>query len=976
MSKRIDVSAPQNNFFDAEQVQKEDLDLEQNYNQQIHSSIINNHFGSGVLLSSVVQAILWDSDQLSETQASLLVAGNFDGTGLQVTEQPSDTTLGNQLEVELTDSSVVGRYSVKIAIIGVDFEGNTFVERLTFFRNEKQVTRRHFCRILCFFTNDFKGNNNCSRVLGGRLTIKEAESLEFSRDPVMTSQDVYPDLFWRDFKKANNFLTLSQIIQAGMGSEFTVDSLNINTTGRPNKVLEAGDITSQVGQKFLASGNNIQKITLLLGVAKDNTASEEDQYDWSGDLILSLYQLQESVSCPSDIVPELAIEFDPSSQPVVQLSFSQATLLDYGYVLTDVLQPIDFVFNNTSIAVPGKIKDGKYYAATLKRSGAAAVGELQIGVGVHSTENSRETLFAGGLWVDVPDEDLWFQVWTDAVKVADGQGYDFGVGIVVPKVQEDEDTGANVDAGTVYAAYPFVNTGEGTLNVGLVEAVLDTFQTTQDQQTGNNVDSEKQYKPTVVLATQSQVSTLKATTDPLVVGSIKDVNPKMNPTLTKTQNLVGMVRGDQFCVVVPDADLLSLNLIGSTLIPNTSRSDLKYRIVQMTSCTDGYGDVNGDGIIDSEDITAVAALIGESLNYVSTQQKILDGYFSTLEILRADVDGDGYISANDADLITQYVAKEINSFPIGTSFTHLCLEVQSHLGRDDGYFDCIDGYTRLDGGLGLDVVSTSSLDASELMYDGYLVTPVLQADPVYSTAPFVSVDYQIVPRVYWQPWLLLCASRARLVTAAFTQQDSSETFDCEAGTDVCLARFVEPTEYDPGQVDVLVPGNLYLTGQIKNKDGSFFKQDLEIGTIELRLPETPFTEVAINIFDKLVADEGEGKTVAGFPAMKYADCSTVQPEDLVLGRVKFTVAVQAFYPQLDGYDAALDGYVVIVDDVIGVYMNQTTGILTLTLKDLAEDNIYQTLVTKLLITVYLKKAGWNNQHLVIDPSQVAGLISS
>lgn len=976
MAKRIDVSAPQNNFFDAEQVQKEDLDLEQNYNQQINSAIINNHFGSGVLLASVVPHILWDSEILSETQAGLEVAGNFDGTGLQVTEQPSDSTQGNQLQVELSGSSVVGRYSIKVALIGVDFEGNTFVERLIFFRNEKQVTRRHFCRVLCFFTNDFKGNNNCSRTLGGQLTIKEADSLEFSRDPVMVAQDVYPDIFWRDFKKADNSLSLATILQTGMGSEYTYDSLNINTSGKPNKTLGAGDITSQVGQKFLATSDNIQKITFLLGVTVDNTAAEEDKYDWSGDLVLSLYQLQESVSCPSDIVPDLAIEFDPSNQPVIQLSFSQATLADYGYVLTDVLQPIDFVLNATSIASPGKIKEGKYYAATLKRSGAAGTGEIALGVGVHSVEDSRETLYAGGVWVDVPDEDLWFQIWTDAVKVADGQGYDFGVGVLVPKVTVDEETGGNLDAGNVYAGYSLTNTGEGTLNVGIVQSILDTFQTVQDQRSGTNVDSEKQYKPTVVLQTQSQVSVLKQTTDPLIIGSIKDVNPKMNSVLTKTQSLVGMARGDQFCVVAPDADLLSLNLIGSTLIPNTSQSGLKYRIVQMTSCVDGYGDINGDGVIDQSDVIAIAGLVGESLSYESTQQKILDGYFTTLEILRADVNGDGYVSEDDVDLLSQYVAKEINSFPAGTSFTHLCLEVQSHFGRDDGYFDCVDGYTRLDGGLGLNVVPTDTLDASELLYDGYLVDPMLQLDPAFSVVPFVSVEYQIVPRSYWEPWLLLASSKARLVQAAFTEQDSSEEFLCSSTTEVCANRFTEATEYDPGQVDTLMPGDLYVLGQIKNRDGSWFKQDVEVGTIELRLPETPFTEAAINVFEKLVADEGEGKTVAGYPAMRYADCSTVQPEDLSLGKVKFSVAVQAFYPQLDGYDASLDGYVVILDDIIGVYMDQTTGILQMTLKDLAEDEIYQTLVTKLIITVYLKKAGWNNTHLVVEPGQVAGLIST
>ena len=101
------------------------------------------------------------------------------------------------------------------------------------------------------------------------------------------------------------------------------------------------------------------------------------------------------------------------------------------------------------------------------------------------------------------------------------------------------------------------------------------------------------------------------------------------------------------------------------------------------------------------------------------QQKIIDGYFSTLEILRADVDGDGYITATDVGLITSYVNKVTNAFPVGSSFTHLCFQVQQSIGRYDGYFDC-DGYVRLDGYTGQNIVDPSSLSPSELIYDGYI----------------------------------------------------------------------------------------------------------------------------------------------------------------------------------------------------------------------------------------------------------------
>src|SRR5687768_3310600 len=128
MATRNDVSVIQNIWHDGQRVDQTDLSIEQNYNNQINAAIIQNHLGSGVLLSSPTQNILFDSDDLDATQAALLAAGNFDGTGLEAHQQPSDSNLGNQLEVELTDSEVLGRLSVKVAIIGLSFDDTLQME--------------------------------------------------------------------------------------------------------------------------------------------------------------------------------------------------------------------------------------------------------------------------------------------------------------------------------------------------------------------------------------------------------------------------------------------------------------------------------------------------------------------------------------------------------------------------------------------------------------------------------------------------------------------------------------------------------------------------------------------------------------------------------------------------------------------------------------------------------------------------------
>src|SRR5690606_9684543 len=132
-----------------------------------------------------------------------------------------------------------------------------------------------------------------------------------------------------------------------------------------------------------------QKITLLLGVARDDDADTEDRFDWDGDLVVSVYPLQTTVDCPTDIIPELAIDFEPQITPLVEVSFSKSELEDLGYVLTDIAQPVDFVFNSTKIANAGAITPGNYYAITFRRSGSSTVGTIFAETGNDRIENSR-----------------------------------------------------------------------------------------------------------------------------------------------------------------------------------------------------------------------------------------------------------------------------------------------------------------------------------------------------------------------------------------------------------------------------------------------------------------------------------------------------------------------------------------------------------------------------------------------------------
>lgn len=983
MTNRRDVSRLHNLWHDSQRVDKSDLDLEQDRNVSADASIVQNHFGSGILLESPTPNIIFDSENLTASQAAVLAAGNFDGRGFSVHSQPSDSNLGNQLEVELKNSTgVVGRFSTKVAIIGLSFDDELQMDRFYFYKNEKQVTAKHYKTILAVFFNDFKGNNNCSRNLGGQIVIREAASFQLSRDPLMSSQDLEPDIFWRDWKVSDSALSLETTIQNGIGPNYSVDALNINITPRNYRTLAANDVTTRIGQKFQAQTDNIQKVTLLLGAQLDGYATEATQFDWAGDLVVSIYELQTSTSCPTDIVPGLAVEFDPKNEPLAQLSFDQAALESLGYVLTDVPQPVDFVFNATKLGSGSTsgIVPGKFYAVTIGRSGAATSGTLFAAVGNDLVENSRLTVFTG-VWTDVVEEDLWYQVWTDSAKIADGQGYDNGNGMQYDKTATDSETGATIDNKIQFKS--FADTGESTLNIGVLQASEEESVTEQDERTGNNVFSRKKFVPDFSFVDESGLEELRTNTDPLVIGCAEDLNSKQNPTLNKTQTYPGMAQGDVFTIINPDADLLSLNLVGSKLTPNTNCTQKDYLIVKAELCTDGYGDVNGDGYIDSDDISRASELIGESLSLSSTQQKIVDGYFSTLEIIRADVDGDGYVTSADVDSITNFVNKQTNSFSVGATFQHLDLTLQTTIGRWDGYFDCasedLDGYVRIDGYSGTNLVQIKNLSDAELKYYGYLIDPVLESDSDYTQVPFSDIGYQISSQPYWRPELVVFSSEARIVPATFTDSTAElPSVDCPVAgpTFTCEDRNDITPVCNPGVNNFYVPNDLIIGhGQIKRPDGSHFRHDFEIGSVTLQLPSDPLEEVSLNIVDAFCVDRGDGLTEKGFPAMKYADCTTVQSGDLAQNRLRFGVSIQAMVPNFDGYTEA-DGYHIIIDDIVGAHLDQSTGILKLSLKDLFVDETLKTLVTKIHIEVYLKKAGWVNNPLTVEPEQIAGILSS
>jgi len=1065
------ISNKQNYFNNGTNIDASDLQLEQNYNNSTQTAMIDNHFGSGVLSDNLIQNILFDTDKIN---------GLLDGKALDCQLQPADNNYGNLLEIELTESNVASKRTIKVFIIGLDFNGNLQYDKIIFHKNEKQVNSKHYTKVLKVFINDLFGDPNQSMNLGGRLTIKESKSLYLSRNCKSIAQDVEPDVFLRDFFVAGTG-TLATALAVALPS-YNIDNLNLTLGYKNLRGLVENDVSSQVGQKFQAVTNNIQKITLLMSVINNTTPSD---LAWTGNLIVNLYQLQSSVNCPSDITPDLAIDFDPFNIPLAQISLSYNDLLDRGIQLNETPQPVDFVFSNTQVGSGSLIKPNGYYAITAKRGGAADKCEIQFASGSNRLDNSVLTLFNGSIWVDVQEEDLWFQVWTDAAQVADGQAYDEGQGVVVEKVQTNSTTGAVEDY-----AYKNIQFNKNDVYYAILEAATQKSTLVQDQRTGESVYSQQQLVPNISLLSPTQVIERQQAADPFLIGTIADKNLKTIATNSTTVSgkfhSFGMIKNQLVIKVIDDtsdprydSDIINLvneisgsggisninGLLNGQIITDINNPQTYYRIADTELISMIYGDLNGDGVVDENDLSLLNDLIdgltptpisidinsvpsyqgyltetnnfksdtGMSWRLLNSYQSVLasgnDGIFTVdpnnqnianfstastlpsapygfvqiynnttnpsnngtfritsstdshnvliskkyldsnviLELFRADINGDMVVDINDYNYINNYVSKS-SPFPnttapankIGTVFNAIRFTLEPFVDRADDYTSSVNRSSNIH------VVSDVLIDGYNAGFSNFGVN--LSANPIV---------FNINKKLNWFDYLVNSTSNPKLISAVYSSTSANAPVNCQAdGIDI--AKYPVNPAFDPGRNDQFVSNNIIINdgGQIIRPDGYYYSVDFETSSILLEIPAVNFQdEKNINVFTDFVANYNNGKTRLGYNALRYADCSFVNLNDLNEGRVKFSVCLNSFSPEINGTDLTdptITG--IIVDGGIGVSFNELNGILTLNFNNLYEDPVLETQKTRILITVFLKKAGFKNSPLKISSYQLKNLL--
>lgn len=615
MTNRTPISAQKNIWSDSQQVDDSDLLLEQSFNDTIASSMINNHIGTGILPEILVDNILFDS---------ALASGFLDGKAIVAQNQPADNNFGNQLEIVLENSAAAGSRAVKIAIIGLDFQNNLQYETFYFKNNESQVGRKHFKKILTILFNDFLGSKDQSFNLGGHIIIREVRPLTLSRLPIMVAQDSQPNLFFRDFF-LDGAASLSVFLQSALPL-YNIDVLGIKTGELDSKVLSSGDVISQVGEKFIATTNNIQKVSLLLAI-RNLTVGQETDLVWNGDLVISLYPLQSDISCATDIAPNLSIDFSPSNIPVAQISVNYTTLRDSGVVLDSVPQPVDFIFSNSLIASGNVLVPGTYYILSVKRSGAANKCDILLSTGTAVIPNSRISIFTGSLWVDLPEEQLWFKIWNDAAKISDGQAYEAGHGIIISKTTLDEVSQSLIDSSNE----GFQFTGNGIFKA-VISSTTEKSVPVPDQRTGNSILSRQQFTPSISLLNTIDIANLEKVSEPLILGAISDKNRKFfdsisslinsnlhSSTIVGNEIIIKIITDDTDAnrfdedVISLESNLLNGDFEGAKIIPNSNNSNISYRISDAKICSMILGDVDGDGLVTDKDLVSLNSFVGYDL---------------------------------------------------------------------------------------------------------------------------------------------------------------------------------------------------------------------------------------------------------------------------------------------------------------------------------------------------------------------------
>jgi hypothetical protein len=937
-------------WFDFQKVTTNDLKAEQDAWLSAVGGANAGASGTGVQLASPLDLVILDTDRLNTTQSAWVATNSFDGRGVLLEQYAcTDIVNGNQLSIALSGTNASERVPLFLTVLGTDFNDNIYYEHIRCPANGKYQTYGHFKVVKNIMFQNMFGNTDARidgrgclalGANGGRAIIAEAGSMLPSADTIVETQSKTPDIVFAKYKLYDSGKTLEQVLTEALNSEYTVDELNVNTTISETKLFSAG-ASSEVtyGQKFRMRGNNIQKIQLLL--ALDSGSS------WSGEISVGLKKLlnKETFSSATRYLPDTLIEFDPETEYLAEVSLNQSDLEDLGVVLGPDHQVVDFVLSETSIANSNlsELENDAWYAITVRRTGSSTTGTISIpivpvytGIDPYTKREDEDfvsgtgrfTVFSGGIWTDIQDRTTWYRVCGDAFRAASGTVIDEGTRVTSEKTATND---KGLKTQKVERGIAFANSTVDADNYFIVQAATQLTDIITHPATGDNQASRESDIPDLASLTLSEVEDLLVTKPTLVCLAVgTDTNPRANPVITGTVYHPGLFRNSILDIPNPPTDLINKNVVGSIITPNTLKPSLRYRITAQQLYVDGYGDMDGNGEINISDLLLLEAFDGYSTalattsSFTSSQQiaTVIAEETPMVSILKANLDTDSEVGTADIAALNDYLTN-------GTGFPN-----------GQGQFNRIRLYVE------------PLTDAMDFVDDYGLSTLQIHVADTDLLATFSSpVNWSIEPVRVWLESAVQVVDIRRIAISASTSFSGSD---------------LRSTPPSGGQNNLVLPGDLYLGGNIKDLDGAYHRLDYERTIVELELPDGT-SEKEINIFNLFVKNK-----------MRFSDGALVTTEALAAGQIFFEVQVSSFAKNL-GF--AVDGYVDYsdvgdsADEAIGTYIDQDTGLMRIRAYNIVNNDIRPEVRTRIYVIVNIKKAGWRNPPRKVSSAELVALWS-
>jgi hypothetical protein len=937
-------------WFDFQKVTTNDLKAEQDAWLSAVGGATTGASGTGVQLDSPLESVVLDTGSLNTTQSAWVATDSFDGRGVLLEEYAcKDIVNGNQISVTLTDTAVSERVPLILTVIGTDFDDNPYYEHVRCPVNGRYHTYGHFKIVKNIMFQNMFGNTDARidgrgclalGANGGRAVVSEASSMLPAADTIVESQSKTPDIVFADYKLYDSGKTLDQVLAESLGSEYSVDQLNVNTSISETKLFSAG-ASSEVtyGQKFRMRGNNIQKIQLLL--ALDSGSS------WSGEIAVGLKKLlnRETFSSATRYLPDTLIDFDPETEFLAETSLSQADLEEQGVVLGPDHQPVDFVFSETSIGNSNlsELENDAWYVLVVRRTGSSTTGTLSIPVvpvytGIDpytkrededfTSGTGRFTVFSGGIWTDIQDRTTWYRVCGDAFRAASGTIVDDGARVTSQKTTVND---KGVKTQRLERGIAFANSTVDADNYFIAQSATQLTDIITHPATGDDQASREIDVPDLASLRLSEVEDLLVTKPNLICLAVgTDANPRANPVITGTIYHPGLFRNNILDIPNPPTDLINKNVVGSIITPNILKPSIRYRIISQQRFVDGYGDMDSNGELNISDLLLLEAFDGYSTTlattstYTSAQQiaTVASEETPMVSILKANLDTDSEVGTADIAALNDYLVNG-TGFPNGQGqFNRVRLHVEP---LTDG-LDFLDDF-------GASTLAIHTADTNLLST---------------FSAP---INWSIAPVRVWYESSVQVVDIRRFAISASTDFSSAD---------------LRSTPPSGGTNSLILPGDLYLSGNIKTLEGDYHRLDYERTIVELELPDGT-SEKEINIFNLFVKNK-----------MRFSDGALVTTEALASGQVFFEVQVSSFAKNI-GF--AVDGFVDYsdvgdsADEAIGTYIDQDTGLMRIRAYNIVNNDIRPEVRTRIYVIVNIKKAGWRNPPRKVTSAELIALWS-